>query len=439
VPSAAARGPEVNVSSLAGAQSEPTITIDPVDDRILLAGSNSFSEGTMRAYSSTDGGASWQASAVYPPPAKEGDVCAADPGVGIDRNGRQYYSFVRSTPCNTGKPRLFVASRAGPGDPWETPVLVAPLAGARFDDKPAITVDRSPSSRYRNRVYVAWTRISHEGVFSILVSSSDDGGKSWSPPRRANSSGEELTYATLATSRRGVLYVAWHDVSAFHLNIARSIDGGASFGPEDQVAAFAIVTIPACKAGIVIPAQKFTCTRPNPIVSVDTSTGPHAGRVYVSYTVIDFQGDKGVAVTVFDSRLRALAGYPVRKDPLLVAPPRASAHVDQFWPASAVDPSTGTLWICFYDTRGDPERRRAHFSCTVSRNGGTRWSPLFRAATVASDETQAGADTREYGDYEGLTVADGVAHPIWTDSRELATRAEEIYTTTLRTSDTPKR
>ena len=55
----------------------------------------------------------------------------------------------------------------------------------------------------------------------------------------------------------------------------------------------------------------------------------------------------------------------------------------------------------------------------------------FRAASVASDETQPGADPREYGDYEGLAVANGVAHPIWTDSRNLAVRGEEIYTTTL--------
>ena len=39
---------------------------------------------------------------------------------------------------------------------------------------------------------------------------------------------------------------------------------------------------------------------------------------------------------------------------------------------------------------------------------------------VATDETQPGTDARQYGDYEGLAVANGVAHPIWTDSREAA-------------------
>jgi len=424
-------GPNVDVSNLPGAQSETAITIDPTNDRALLAGSNSFPEGTMRAYGSTDGGETWQGTTVFPAPKHEGDTCAADPGVGIDRTGRQYYSFIRSSPCQTGHPRLYVASRPGPDAAWGTPVLVAPLRGARFDDKPALTVDRSSASRYANRVYAAWTRVGHDGTFSILVSSSDDGGRTWTAASRVNGSGQQLSYVTLATSRRGTLYVAWHDISAFHVNVAMSTDGGKTFGDEHQVVAFAIVTIPACAAGIVIPAQKLTCVQPNPIVSVDTSSSRYAGRVYITYTLTDFQGDKGIAVTVFDSRLHPIAGYPVGKKALLIAPTPAAVNADQFWPASAVDPSDGTVWACFYDTRGDRKRTRASFSCTFSTDGGVSWTKPFRAASVASDETQPGADPREYGDYEGLAVANGVAHPIWTDSRNLATRAEEIYTTTL--------
>jgi hypothetical protein len=56
---------------------------------------------------------------------------------------------------------------------------------------------------------------------------------------------------------------------------------------------------------------------------------------------------------------------------------------------------------------------------------------------VPSNERTSGADSihgtfkREYGDYEGLAVAAGVAHPIWTDTRRLRALREEVYTTTL--------
>ena len=61
-------GPNVDVSNLPGAQSETAITIDPTNDRTLLAGSNSFPEGTMRAYGSTDGGETWQGTTVFAAP-----------------------------------------------------------------------------------------------------------------------------------------------------------------------------------------------------------------------------------------------------------------------------------------------------------------------------------------------------------------------------------
>src|SRR5438876_1690436 len=62
------RGPEVDLSNLPGPQTNPTIAIDPRNDQILLAGSNSLLEGTQRIYSSTDGGVTWQTTVAFPPP-----------------------------------------------------------------------------------------------------------------------------------------------------------------------------------------------------------------------------------------------------------------------------------------------------------------------------------------------------------------------------------
>jgi len=174
------------------------------------------------------------------------------------------------------------------------------------------------------------------------------------------------------------------------------------------------------------------CLHADPIVSVDNSHGPRAGRVYVSYTKTGIVGDYGVWVAAFDSRLRPLDGEGTAVAP---SPPRT--RPDQFWGASAVDPSSGAVWVCFYDTTGDPASKKAFYSCSVSRNGGKTWARRVHAASIASDETGPGTDLRQYGDYEGLAVAGGVAHPIWTDSRNLATLAEEIYTTRLTGADVP--
>jgi hypothetical protein len=418
--------PQINVSRLRGAQNEPSIAIDPSNDRILLAGSNSFREGSMRVYASGDGGSTWTASFLYPAPASYLRSCASDPGVAIDGRGRQYFSFIRTAPCRTGRPRLFVASRSGPKAAWTAPVLVNPLRASVADDKPAIAVDSSPSSPHKNRVYAAWSRLSHNQVLSIVLSHSDDGGRTWSRIRKVNRTGRDETYASVAVARNGIVYVAWDDASGYSLKIARSADGGVHFEPERTVVTFAIVPIPSCGSGILIRASLRVCLHANPIVAVDRSRGPYGGRVYVSYAKTDLGGDEGVVVSAFDRTLR-----PVREEGTPVAPAARSVRPDQFWPASAVDPSTGVLWVCFYDTGGDRAREKAFYACTVSRNGGRTWARRVRAASVPSDETQPGADLRQYGDYQGLAVANGVAHPIWTDSRDLRTLAEEIYTTRL--------
>jgi hypothetical protein len=432
----AAPEPEVDVSNLPGPQTNATITIDPRNDKVLLAASNSLLEGTERLYSSSDRGATWQSTPAFPPIRKVNTTCASDPGVAIDLRGRQYFSFVRATPCSSdGVYRVYVMSRAGPSASWSKPVLVAPLRRARLDDKPTIAVDASPSSPHRNRVYVAWSRLSRGIVFSIVISHSDDGGKTWSAPVRVNRTGNEVTYASIGIARNGTVYVAWTDISNFAVRIARSSDGGEHFGGENQVAAFAIVTIPHCGLGIVIPAEPHSCIQANPTVAVDTSGGKYSGRVYVSYTGTDFQGDQGASLTTFDSRLRPLSGYPLNQKNRTVAQSGPlDTRPDQFWAQSAVDHSDGAVWLCFYDTSGDPARKRAHYTCTVSKDGGRSWAKPVRAASVDSDETQRGA-SYQYGYYQGLAAANGVAHPIWTDTRRLDDLGEEIYTTALAEAD----
>jgi hypothetical protein len=320
---------------------------------------------------------------------------------------------------------------------WSDPILVATLGRARFDDKPAIAVDASPSSPHRNRVYVAWTRVARNTANhrdQLLR-------RRWSPldgpvavPKR---SGDDLTYASVATSRHGDVYVAWTDQSRYGVRVARSGDGGRHFAPEVDVAAFSLIPIPHCGIGIVVAAEPRSCIQANPTVAVDTSRGRYAGRVYVGYTGTNYTGDEGVALTTFDRKLRPLAGYPtLGGQHRLIAPNPRPTRPDQFWAQYAVDPSSGALWACFYDTSGDPKGKKAWYSCTVSRDGGRTWPRPVRVASAFSDETQPGA-AYQYGYYQGLAVANGVAHPIWTDTRLLNTAGEEIYTARLAAADVP--
>ena len=423
---------EANVSHAAGRQREATIAVHPTNGRILVAGSNSRPGRTMRAYSSTDGGATWTSEPAPPlPPGSAADSCAADPALGIARSGRQYYAFALISPCNlAGHGAIYVGVRDGPKDSWRTPAEpVAVRKGSIFDDKPALAVDTSPESPHVGRVYVAWTRESREERSGILLARSD-GGTSWSESTRITQTRSVgVSYASVAVARNGHVYVGWHDWVAGAIFVSRSTDGGAHFGTPRRVARAVPRSLGCSPYGTKIPAQRESCVRASPMVAVDASRGPLSGRVYVSYAAAGSNGSEDVFVAALNSGLEPVAPAPTR------VTPREARRADQFWPASAVDAARGTLWVCFYDTRADPRRVRAHYSCTASVDGARTFARPVRAASVASDATQRGSErgrgAREYGDYQGVAAVNGVAHPIWTDTRRMARLHEEIYTATL--------
>ena len=436
----AARGPEVNVSRAPGSQSEVSIAVDPSDPRVLAAGSNSVPGPTMRAYGSTDGGATWVSSSDPPLPSRAASACAAgDPALAIDRSGRQYYAFLAVRPCGAeGKVGLFVATRAGPEDEWRTPPVPvsppsprAPRTAFLVDDRPFLAADTSPVSSHSGRIYVAWSRLQGDHVRSITVSHSDDGGETWSKPARVSDRDGLVFYAGAAVARDGTVYVSWIDADELRIAADRSVDGGETFGPDRTVAGYRAYSLTCRFGGAPIPAQPTRCGSAAPVVSVDSSAGPRSGRVYVTYADAGRGGRVEVLVAALDPRLRHLRRAPVR-----VGPSAGSGGADRFLPVSAVDSADGRLWVCFYDTAGDPARVRARFSCTVSASGGRTWSRVVRAASAPSDATAPGARRSfGYGDYAGLAVLGGVAHPIWTDTRDLRRLREEIYTTRLRLAD----
>jgi len=291
----------------------------------------------------------------------------------------------------------------------------------------------SPRSAYAGRVYVAWARVSRLVVYSIVLSHSDDHGRSWSKPVKVNRGGDDLNYATVGIARDGAVYVAWTDASRYAIQVVRSVDGGEHFGPEHAAAGFSLIPIPHCGIGLVLRADPRSCIQANPTVVVDVSDGPYSGRVYVSYTATAYTGIGGPALTTFDSRLRPISGFPFRGQHRIVGRNPRDRHAAQFWVQAAVDRSSGALWLCFYDTAGDPSQTRAWYSCSVSADGGRSFAGPVRAATVPSNESLPGA--RQFGYYQGVAAANGVAHPIWTDTRRLRTLKEEIYTARLTPAD----
>lgn len=443
---------EIDVSQLRGSQAEVAIVADPTHPNVLLAASNSIDYHSvsalgnlMRTYTSSDGGATWT-SALGPAATPYGGrkrCNSGDPAPAVDAGGREYLAFLAAQ-CLTldsivtggsqefDIARLEVATRADAASPWQVN-QVYPVRSARFDDKPAIAVDNSPASPHFGRLYVGWTRITpgptkHSVPFLlIVVSHSDDHGLTWTKPVVVTDSHkDEGTFAGLAVDASGNLFVSWSDADRRML-LDRSTDGGDHFG-TDVVAVRAAPPVLACDqpGSFRLPAQMKRCLTPTPMLTVDSRPGVPE-HVYLTYSAPDPAGRaQDVLVSTFDQTLAPIGTpHPVHA---------ADAGRDEFMSAAAVD-EQGRLWVCYYDTGNDRTRKTTRYTCTASGDGGVTFAAPRAVASVASNESTLPAISFQYGDYEGLAVAGGVAHPMWTDARDLSTAGEEIYTSTLTAAD----
>lgn len=104
---------------------------------------------------------------------------------------------------------------------------------------PALAADTS-SGAFRDRLYAAWTDF-RSGEGQILLSHSEDRGRSWSDPVVVNRGGGSAFHPMLAVNDEGVLGVAWYDRRdspsglGYSVRFAASVDGGETVEPSVRV------------------------------------------------------------------------------------------------------------------------------------------------------------------------------------------------------------
>jgi hypothetical protein len=408
-----------DISNEAGIQTEVAVAADPSNRRVVFAASNETLEPEIRVYTSTNAGRTWSSAAG---PAFDPNTCSwGDPSVAVAPDGRQYVAFTEKSICAPGTdltPYLVVGSRAGPRGAWTIRRVARPVVKFGFDDKPAIAVGND------GRAYVAWSRLLGRAYQTTVVSSSADDGRTWSKPQVVSRQLVQPQLVTVAAGARGSLYLA--GVDARGVWVGRSTDGGRHFTVHTGAAELPGSQAKTCIVfgKFVLPQQAVRCLGPNPTISLAP------GRVYVTYGVNGKDLTQDVAVAVFDRALRPVSSGPIGS---------VKKKADQFWPASTVDPHTGKLWACYYDTTGDSDRKHAWFTCTSSRDG-RRWRKPVRAAPASQnpgvlweDARIAGyGDSGGFGGYVGVAAAAGVVYPLWIDTHDVGGNQEEVFASRVR-------
>jgi len=381
-------------------QAEPFLAIDPGNPNHMLAGyqEGRFDDGGCRALTlavTTNGGRTWKESLLPNLTRDTGGPWqrTSDPWVAFGPGGRAYFVSLGFDANQVGN-GVFVSSSDDGGLTWGDPVTVHLGSGTTFDDKEAVVVDTRADSPYRGRVYVAWDEVVTNQGQPVVVSWSDDGGASFTPPaviRQGRGVG-----VVPVVGPGGVLHAVWLDFANLNsptLQASRSTDGGATWSFPVTISFVRVSGVAGARTSEGLPA-----------VAVDSRNG----NLYVAWQ--DDRANPGVDRLLFS---RSTDGGETWSAPRPVGDGPADAP--DFTPAVAVTPE-GQVGVSYYSLRNDPDRAvLVDEYLAVSRDGGQTFGKSQRVTTRSWDLRDAAFTERGFflGDYQGLVAASKRFHPFW--------------------------
>jgi hypothetical protein len=179
---------------------------------------------------------------------------------------------------------------------------------------------------------------------------------------------------------------------------------------------------------------------PDPVIASDNTLGsfsPFQGRLYIAYVATDpafHPGEKASIYLQYSDDDGQTWSAPARVDDDSPADGFSEGTRPKFEPNIAVDQYTGALVLSWYDTRQDAAQMRSTIYVAVSNSGGASFGTetyvnatynVSNAITGANlvfepipDNTNQLDPLFAYGDFQGLAVADGHIHTVWTGNED---------------------
>lgn len=309
---------------------------------------------------SFDGGTSWQ-SGTLPgtthytlPPGPYDSI--SDPSVAYD--ARHATWLVSGLPVffNGGAVPGVVVSTSSDGLTWSTPIGVT-AANETTNDKNWIACDNHPGSPFYGRCYVEWDSFGGNGT--IFMSTSSDGGHTWSAPASPSSSTGGLGGQPVVQPD-GTVVVPIDNIFAQGILAFRSRDGGTTWSSP-----VAVIDIADHASGGNI--------RSLPLISAATDA---AGTVYVMWHDCRFRSNcsaNDLLMITSPDGVSWTAPQRIPIDPL-------TSTVDHFIPGLGIDPATsgggahlGVTYYSYTDTACTVSTCQLSANFIASQDGGATW------------------------------------------------------------------
>jgi hypothetical protein len=488
------------------AQNEPSVAANPNNPSQIIAGYNDYRRGdaTCGTSYSLNGGSTWQDSTVPNGFTRFSDLSAGfareywegsgDTAVAWDTRGNAYLEcmvFERGTPV-TGNPdsssaiyvlrstQNFGASFNFPAHPVVTTYL--PVPSTSFLDKPYMAIDDNVASIFRDRIYVTWTYFASDGSAKIYEAHSSDYGQTFScaivsAPTTCTlvstpnpllcpvsfgipGSCNENQFSQPFVGPDGALYVVFANFNNAvvppdnhnQILLAKSTDGGVSFGPLVKVSDY--YDLPDCftyqgkdfgraclpekgsSTNSFFRATNYPVGGVNPqnsaqvVVSIGSyinafsketngcvpaDINPTTGNNLFTGVKTPGACNNKILLSVSSNGGATFTGTTT--DPRLLATVNQApgqATTDQWWQWAAFT-NGGHLTVSYYDRSYGNDETTGSMDVSIS---GSNSLSSFQVARVTSSSLPVPTQFSGtfLGDYAGLTIGEN-AQPVWADTR----------------------
>ena len=290
-------------------------------------------------------------------------------------------------------PTVFVNRSTDDGRTWSTPVSIpAPNVKSLDLDKNWTVCDNTATSPFYGHCYTEFDDFGD--LNHMLMSTSSDGGLTWSAPLQTASNDRGIGGQPLVQPD-GTVVVPYEDISG-KISAFRSTDGGASWTKSVQVTGIRFHGV----AGNLR-------TSPLPTAEIDG-----AGTIYVAWEDCRFEKHCTANDIVFSSSSDGMRW----SQPALIPIDRVGSGVDHFIPGLAVDPATSgagahlALTYYFYPDAACGDDCQLDVGYISSPDGGAHWGDFQKLAGPMSlgeiAQTSQGPMT---GDYISTSFSGGSA------------------------------